>query len=70
MPSGGRSLGSDDPPPRPRRTRALPDRWSGPALIRETLDDGIVRAVILTGSVARGFEHVHPFSDLDVELYV
>jgi aminoglycoside 6-adenylyltransferase len=32
--------------------------------------DGNIRAVILTGSVARGFEDVHPLSDLDVELYV
>ena len=34
-----------------------------------TADDNI-RAVVLTGSAARGPEHVHTLSDLDVELYV
>jgi hypothetical protein len=28
------------------------------------------RAVVLTGSAARGPEHVHTLTDLDVELYV
>jgi aminoglycoside 6-adenylyltransferase len=34
-----------------------------------TADDNI-RVVVLTGSAAIGPEHVHPLSDLDVELYV
>ena len=29
-----------------------------------------IRAVVLTGSAARAPEHVHPLSDIDVELYV
>jgi aminoglycoside 6-adenylyltransferase len=32
--------------------------------------DDNIRAVVLTGSVARGPAHVHPLSDIDVELYV
>lgn len=29
-----------------------------------------IRVVVLTGSMARGPEHVHPLSDIDIELYV
>jgi aminoglycoside 6-adenylyltransferase len=34
-----------------------------------TLSENI-RVVVLTGSMARGPEHVHPLSDIDIELYV
>jgi aminoglycoside 6-adenylyltransferase len=33
-------------------------------------EEATIRAVILTGSAARGFQHLHRLSDLDVELYV
>jgi aminoglycoside 6-adenylyltransferase len=29
-----------------------------------------IRVVVLTGSMARGPEHVHPLSDIEIELYV
>ena len=29
-----------------------------------------IRVVVLTGSMARAPEHVHPLSDIDIEFYV
>lgn len=42
-------------------------------ILRQILDWALplenIRVVVLTGSMARGPEHVHPLSDIDIELY-
>ncbi len=39
-------------------------------ILRWAAENENIRVVVLTGSMARGSEYVHPLSDLDVELYV